>query len=194
MIIEGLVTTCDSNGQPHVAPMGPVVSEDLQEWTLRPFKTSNTFKNLRAHPVCVFHVMDDVLPLTNLVLKQNPGLTFERLQSNRDNAPDTAWLVKESCRWFLLDVQTWNIASDRSEAEAQLWDQGELRPFWGWNRAKHAVLEAAILMTRLHILKLDEVERSFAELAVTVDKTAGNRERHAWQLLVEHLAAAKGAV
>ncbi|MEZ6077979.1 MAG: DUF447 family protein [Pirellulaceae bacterium] len=79
VIIEGLLTTTASDGSPHVAPMGPVVDEDLQTWTLRPFASSTTFRYLRANPQCVFHVVDDVLPVVQATLGLPTSLSFELL-------------------------------------------------------------------------------------------------------------------
>ena len=62
-----------------------------------------------------------------------------------------------------------------------------LRDFWGFNRAKHAVIEAAIFCTRLHFLPLDEVSHEFAKLRVIVDKTGGSPELEAFAFLEDHL-------
>ncbi len=65
----------------------------------------------------------------------------------------------------------------------------EGRPFLGFNRARHAVLEGAILVTRLHLLGSEEVGRQFRDLSVIVGKTGGPREHEAWRLLEERVAA-----
>jgi hypothetical protein len=57
------------------------------------------------------------------------------------------------------------------------------RPFLGFHRAAHAVVEAAILVTRLHLVEPAEVRRQFAALAVLVEKTGGEREHEAFALL-----------
>jgi uncharacterized protein len=59
----------------------------------------------------------------------------------------------------------------------------EGRPFVGLNRARHAVVEGAILVTRVHLLGADEVRRQLAELRVLVEKTGGTREHEAFGLL-----------
>ena len=61
------------------------------------------------------------------------------------------------------------------------------REFIGFNRARHAVLEAAILATRTHLIAADEIRREFARLQVIVDKTAGPRELEAMALLTEYV-------
>ena len=60
MILEGLVTTTDSTGAMHLAPMGPRVEADWSEFLLRPFPSSQTYRNLKAHGQGVLHVTDDV--------------------------------------------------------------------------------------------------------------------------------------
>ena len=58
-----------------------------------------------------------------------------------------------------------------------------LREFFGFNRAKHAVIEAAILATRFHLLPADEIEAEFRKLRVIVDKTGGDAEHEAMAFL-----------
>jgi hypothetical protein len=59
----------------------------------------------------------------------------------------------------------------------------------GFNRARHAIVEAAILATRLQFLPPDEVAREFDRLAVMVEKTGDAPEREAMALLRSHLAS-----
>jgi hypothetical protein len=71
---------------------------------------------------------------------------------------------------------------------AEVVHAGRLRDFFGFNRAKYAVVEAAILATRTHILPVEEIEAEFRKLAVLVDKTGGEQEREAFDLLSAHVA------
>ena len=63
-------------------------------------------------------------------------------------------------------------------------------PFLGFNRAQSAVIEAAILASRLSLLPRDKIEREVAYLAIAIEKTSGPREREAWgwlmQMIEEH--------
>ena len=68
--------------------------------------------------------------------------------------------------------------------------QGRHRDFFGFNRAKHAVVEAAILATRTDWLPLSEMLLEFRKLEVLVEKTGGPAERAAFTLLTEHLREA----
>ena len=60
---------------------------------------------------------------------------------------------------------------------------GLQREFIGFNRARHAVLEAAIYATRLHLLPREFITSELERLQVIVDKTAGPEEREAMALL-----------
>jgi hypothetical protein len=64
--------------------------------------------------------------------------------------------------------------------------RGTRREFLGFNRARHAVLEAAILATRTHLLPADEIRREYERLQVIVDKTAGPHEQEAMGILTAH--------
>jgi hypothetical protein len=180
LIIEGLLTTTTASGEPHVAPMGPLVNDNLTEWTLRPFATSTTYKLLRERPTAVFHVVDDVLPIVQAALGQPVELKFEP-------HPSGSWILADCCHWFQLEVVAWDVSSLRGEAAAKVIDRGVKRPFWGWNRAKHAVLEATILATRLHLADRRAIADDLATLQKAVEKTAGERERMAWNMVREFI-------
>jgi hypothetical protein len=62
-------------------------------------------------------------------------------------------------------------------------------PFLGYNRAQAAVIEAAILSTRLHLLPRDKVETELAYLEIAVSKTAGPAEAEAWAWIAEKVRA-----
>ena len=68
MVIEGVLTTENSDGSMHVSPIGPHVNTELSTWTLKPFQSSKTFVNLRASSRAVFHVVDDPLLMAAAVL------------------------------------------------------------------------------------------------------------------------------
>lgn len=178
MIIEGLITCAPlvTQSQPHVAALGPVVNPQLTEWTLRPFQSSKIYGLLRGNSRCVFHTLDDALPVVQLVLGQTPELSFSQIGSG-------AWVIDQACRWFELEIEAWNISGPRTEATARLVQQADLRPFWGWNRAKHALLEAAILISRAQLMQPEELRQQLSSLRSPVEKTAGPRETQAWSLI-----------
>ena len=72
--------------------------------------------------------------------------------------------------------------------EAEVVHAGRLRDFFGFNRAKHAVVEAAILATRTAFLPAEQIADEFKRLAILVQKTGGPDEHAAFALLQEYVA------
>ncbi len=180
-ILEGLVTTVGPDGSPHLAPMGPRISVDQRRLLLRPFPTSQTFRNLKANGAGVFHVVDDVLLLAKAALgeaKTPPVRRAERING---------FILVDACRFMEFVVRSLDETGERVQIEAEVVHAGTQRDFWGFNRAKHAVLEAAILATRLHLLPHPEVKAEYDKIAIIVDKTGGEGEREAFAYLQEHL-------
>jgi uncharacterized protein len=60
-------------------------------------------------------------------------------------------------------------------------------PFTGLNRARAAVLELAILVSRLGMLPRDKIETEIGYLAIAIEKTAGPEEHEAWGWLMERV-------
>jgi hypothetical protein len=182
MILEGIVTTLDESGALNVAPMGPIVDDALTRLTLRPFQASQTYRNLKAHGCGVFHVTDDVLLIAQAALDRLPELpaTFPAEQV-------AGRVLVDCCRWFEFRVVTLDDSQERTHVEAVVVHTGRRRDFFGFNRAKHAVLEATILATRLHLIPADEVRAELTRLRIPVEKTAGPRERAAWELVANYV-------
>ncbi|MDA0808314.1 MAG: DUF447 family protein [Planctomycetota bacterium] len=191
MILEGIVSTQNSVGDINVAPMGPIVDEAMQSFVLRPFQTSTTYRNLKGHPFGVLHVVDDVLLLAKAAIGrlENTPPTFQAITI-------PGHVLKSACRWYEFKVESLDDTDERTRIEARVVHSGRLRDFFGFNRAKHAVLEAAILATRIHILPADEILTQIDALRSPVDKTAGPNERAAFQLVDEFVQSSlsKGEV
>ena len=182
MLIEGLVTSLSLSGELNLAPMGPVVDESFAQLTLRPFQTSTTFQNLKQRPCGVFHITDDVLLIARAAL--------HRL----DTIPDTVAarsidgrVLADCCRWYEFEIVERDDSSERTRLEAKVVDSGRVRDFIGFHRARHAVLEATILATRLHLIPEAELRTQLKALASPVEKTAGPREREAFELVCHYV-------
>jgi hypothetical protein len=184
MILEGLVTTTDPAGRLHVAAMGPTVAEAerraglITRLVLRPFPTSQTAGNLLVNRAGVFQVTDDVLLLARVVAGDLPAPPLAR--------PATAvagFVLEDACRAWEFEIDSVDDKGPRLVLGARVVAEHAGRPFLGFSRAAHAVVEAAILVTRLQLIDPAEVRRQFAELAVLVEKTGGDQEREAFGLL-----------
>jgi hypothetical protein len=188
MILEGLVTTLDPDGSPHLAPMGPRVEGDFTRLVLRPFPTSHTYQNLLRDGQGVLHVTDDSLLLARAAIgavEPFPAvMSAERIRG---------FVLVDSCRHFEFVVKSVDDSTERVTIVAEVVHAGRGRDWFGFNRAKHAVVEAAILATRFHILPLGEIAAEFKKLRVIVDKTGGPDERAALELLESRLREAEAA-
>jgi uncharacterized protein len=181
-ILEGIVVTLDGQGAANIAPMGPRVDRAITRLVLRPFQTAQTYRNLKAAGCGVFHITDDVELLSRAAVGQ--------LDSLPALVPIDAFAcprLVDTCRWLAFRVESLDDSAERTTIKCHVVASGEVRPFFGFNRAKHAVLEAAILATRIGILPADEIRRELERLAVPMEKTAGNQERRAFDFLRDYV-------
>lgn len=184
LIVEGLLTTV-REGRVNLAPMGPIVEDEWSRLVLRPFEGSTTCENLLETRCGVFHVIDDVELLARTAIGRQ-----EPLPPLRRCAAIEGWVLEDACRWFALRVTDIETQPPRYTLTCEVIDAGQGRPHFGFNRAKHAVVEAAILATRAHLLPPAEIAAEMLRLAPLVEKTGGSAERRAWDLLAEHIARA----
>jgi hypothetical protein len=182
VILEGIVTTVAPSGEVNIAPMGPRVEADMRRLLLRPFPSAQTYRNLATHGEGVFHVTDDVLLLARAALGPvEPPPPLVPAQKVR------GFVLSGACRFYEFRVRSIDDSEERVRVDAEVVHAGRLRDFFGFNRAKHAVVEAAILATRTDFLPPDDVAAEYRRLAVVVDKTGGDQEREAFAFLRRHV-------
>jgi len=186
MIWETIVTTRSSAGQLHVAPMGIRESEEGRI-VLAPFRPSTTLKNILATRVAAVNFTDDVRVFAGCFTGRRdwPTRPCERIEC--------AWLDSALAHRELTLARV-EEDPERPRLHCDIVLAATHRPFRGFNRAQAAVIEAAILVSRLHMLPRQKVESEMAYLAIAVEKTAGPHEREAWSWLTERVAAAYDAV
>lgn len=181
MIIESIFTTLAADGTVNCAPMGVEWGEATI--VVKPFLETTTFRNLRDTRAGVVNLTDDVLLFAQAALG-NPVFPHEPAT----RVPGVVLLA--ACSWRELRVLSIDDTPPRSRIVTSVVHRGTRREFLGFNRARHAVLEATILATRIHLLPRDEVVRELERLQVIVDKTAGEREREAMALVRDHVRSA----
>jgi hypothetical protein len=187
MILEGIVTSLNADGTANIAPMGPLVEPELTLLVLRPFRTSHTYQNLKRQGAGVFHVTDDVELLARAAVGAPlPDVEFVPAES----VPGL--VLKDACRAYEFVVDDLDDASERTTIRCRVVNSRWFRDFLGFNRAKHAVLEAAILATRIGILPDAQIREELLRLAAPVEKTAGEPERRAFDFLQAHIARELG--
>jgi len=173
-IFEAVVTTVSPSGQPHVAPMGIRYQEG--GILLMPFKPSTTHDNIVATGHAVLNIVCDTRVFAGCVTgrKAWPTLPAERIEGVRLAAA-------------LRHVEL-KLAEQRDDAQRPVLRMAPVHeathaPFIGFNRAQAAVIEGAVLVSRLHMLPPEKVETEMIYLQIAIDKTAGPEEREAWEWL-----------
>lgn len=183
LIVEGIVTSINGDGEVNIAPMGPRVDRGFQRMTLKPFKTSTTYQNLKAHPEGVFHVVDNVLLLAQAAVGQlDPAPIMIMAQQVK------GFLLQDACRFYEFRVEHINDTADRAEIDVKVVWHGKFREYLGLNRAMHAVVEAAILATRTSILPPEQIDEELERVSSWVEKTGGLREKEAFVFLRNYIA------
>ena len=72
-----------------------------------------------------------------------------------------------------LQVRSLDDRNEPAEIVCEVVDRGRLRDFFGFNRAKHAVLEAAILATRTEFLPAAKSSRNSSVWLFRSERPAG---------------------
>jgi uncharacterized protein len=178
VIVETIVTTVAEDGLVNCAPMGVEWGEDAL--ILKPFLETATYRNVLATHVAVVNLIDDVRVFARASIA-NPEYPTMKAVAIR------GVVLADCCSWRETELRTIDSTPPRSRIEMAVVHRGVHREFIGFNRARHAVLEAAIYATRLHMLPRAFVESELARLQVIVDKTAGTQELEAMALLTEHV-------
>jgi hypothetical protein len=176
MIHEAVVITRNEDRTLHIVPLGYRECEDGV--VLAPFRPSATLRNLERDRQAVLNLTDNVQVIAGcLTGRRNwptvPGhaITVDRLEdtlSHRELVVETIEEDAERPRFYCRTVHV-----------------GQHAAFRGFNRAQAACLEAAILVSRLSMLPREKVDREVDYLRIAVDKTAGERERIAWDWLMQ---------
>ncbi|MBI5617256.1 MAG: DUF447 family protein [Gammaproteobacteria bacterium] len=174
MIREAVVATANPDGSTHLTPLGYRVSGE--ELLLAPFVPSRTLANLRERGFGALNFTDDVRVIAGCLTGRRDWPTTAcrdvrcaRLESALAHTEFDVARVDEDeqrPRFFCRRIRTENH-----------------RPFLGYNRAQAAVIEAAILVSRLDFLEPAVVRSELDRLLPAVEKTAGEHERLAWSWL-----------
>ena len=183
MIRETIVTTVSASGAVHIAPLGIIADGD--GWIIAPFRPSATLDNLRAVPFAVANYTDDVRVFAGCLTGRRDWPT---------TAADQVPVPRLAGALAHAELAVVRVSEDdqRPRFHCRVAHRSSHAPFGGFNRAQAAVVEAAILVSRLHMLPRDKVETEMAYLAIAVGKTAGPAEEEAWTWLTEKVRAHYG--
>jgi hypothetical protein len=189
VVIETVVTTLEASGEVNFAAMGVVWGEETIR--IRPFRNTRTFRNLGRTGEAVVNVTDNVLVFAQSALSRE---TFPTRPAHHVRGA----ILAGACRWREVRVADASadrpgpgepsLAPGRAEIVTRVVGGGELRPFAGLCRAKHAVVEASILASRLRFLPLDMVLAELERLGELVRKTGDDDDHAAMDFIRAHVA------
>jgi hypothetical protein len=103
-------------------------------------------------------------------------------------------VLSDACRYYEFKVVRCDDRAERATIEVEVVHTVRLRDFFGFNRAMHAVVEAAILATRTAFLSAEAIAVEYGRLAPLVEKTGGEREREAFAFLEAYVRRATARV
>lgn len=185
MILESIVVTRGADGRGHVAPMG--VREEGGLLLLAPFRPSTTLANLERDPVATINFTDDVRVFAG-------SLTGRRDWPTVHASDGHALRLDGALTHLELELER----HEPDDLRPRFWFRETRRighaPFAGFNRAQAAVVELAILVSRLGMIDEAKVDAELAYLEIAIEKTAGPRELEAWEWLVERVRAHRRGV
>ena len=176
VIYETVVTTVSPEGQPHVAPMG--VRYQGARVVLMPFKPSTTHDNIVATGVAVLNILTDTRVFAGCVTGRQgwPALPAEKIAG-----------VRLACALRHVELKLAQRTDDGQRPVLHMEPVHEVThaAFAGFNRAQAAVIEGAVVVSRLRMLDAHKVDTELAYLQIAIDKTAGPEEREAWGWLMD---------
>lgn len=178
MIYETIISTVDAADQAHVAPFGIQKQGDLI--VISPYRPSTTLDNILATKTAVMNLTDDVRVFAGAVARIHAHELTPATQVQGYRLLNTLSHQELTLVEMVDDVQ-------RPQLLMQVVHQEMHQPFAGFNRAQAAVIELAVLATRLQRLPQEKVQIERQYLQIAMDKTAGPREWKAWQWLVDKI-------
>ena len=125
---------------------------------IAPFRPSTTLDNLRATPYAVANFTDDVLVFAGC-------LTGRKDWPTRPSTHVPGAVLEGALAHAELAVDHVEEDEQRPRFHCRVVHEASHAPFKGFNRAQAAVIEAAILASRLHMLPREKIERELGYLA-----------------------------
>jgi hypothetical protein len=178
-IFETVVTTVSREGRPHVAPLG-VRYRDGQV-VLMPFRPSTTLDNVLCTGHAVLNIVVDTRVFAGCVTGRKTWPT-----EPAEQVPG----VRLACALSHVELK---LEANNGDPQRPVLHMSRVRErqhasFAGFNRAQAAVIEGAVLVSRLHMLPREKIDSEMRYLQIAIDKTAGPEEHEAWGWLCEAVA------
>lgn len=185
MIYESILTSLNTEGEAHVAPFG--VRERSGLILIAPFRPSVTLENLLSTRHAVLNFTDDVRAFAG-------GMTGRHDWPLTKASKVNGVVLASALTHRELELVEIKDDETRPELYFRVVHEEIHAPFRGFNRAQAAVIELAVLVSRLHMLPMEKIEAEINYLKIAIEKTAGERELEAWQWLVDKVENHKAAM
>lgn len=179
MIRETVVTTINAAGAVYIAPFGLIEEGELR--IIAPFRPSRSLDNLNEVPFAVVNYVDDVRIFAGCLTgrKEWPVTRLANFAVPR---------LAAALAHAELAVERVEDHPERPRFLCRVQKIEQHAPFLGLNRAKAAVVELSILVSRLDFLPREKIDREIEYLKISIDKTAGPEEQEAWGWLMQKVA------
>lgn len=185
MIYETIVTTIDKQGRAHTTPFGIRMQDG--HVVISPYRPSTTLENILASGYAVVNLTDDVRVFAGALTGRKvwdliPAETVEGFR-----LADT--LVHRELKLVRVEEDAL-----RPQLFMQVVHEVQHASFQGFNRAQAAVIELAVLVSRLKRLPMEKIQQEMDYLRIAIEKTAGARELEAWSWLSEAVSNHRAAL
>lgn len=179
-IFETVVTTIAADGVVHIAPMG--VRYQARCVLLMPFKPSITLSNIVSSGHAVLNLITDTRVFAGCVTGRRDWPTLP-VQGSKG--------VRLACALVHVELALEELQDDAQRPVLRMARVFEAThaPFAGMNRAQAAVVEGAVLVSRLHMLSPEKIDTEMNYLQIAIAKTAGAAEHEAWGWLRDAVTA-----
>jgi hypothetical protein len=178
MIYETIITSLDAENRPHIAPFG--VREENGLVLIAPFRPSSSLDNFLYHRSAVMNLTDDVRVFAGILTGRRDWPLEAAVKLN-------GVVLASALTHRELELVEVRDNETRPELLFKVMHEVQHHAFRGFNRAQAAVIELAVLVSRLHMLPMEKIDAEIVYLRIAIEKTAGERELQAWQWLIERV-------
>ncbi|MFM9834558.1 MAG: DUF447 domain-containing protein [Methylophilaceae bacterium] len=178
MIFETIITSIDATGKTHTTPFG--VRMEGEFVVISPYKPSTTLENILATKHAVMNLTDDVRVFAGALTGRKTWPLLEACKIRGFRLADCLAHTELALAEIREDIARPQLVMKKIHEE----NHGK---FKGFNRAQAAVIELAVLASRVHMLPREKIETELQYLTIAIEKTAGEHEHEAWSWLVEKI-------
>jgi hypothetical protein len=148
--------------------------------TVRPYRNTRTYRNLVLNGHGVASLTDDVLAFVQCGL-------YDEILPHFTAVHVPGIVFKNACSWLELSVISQGGSEERAELQCRIVHKGRQRDFLGFCRAGNAVIEAAILATRIGFIDLNKAKEDLNHCFRIVEKTGDEREKQAIRMVCDYI-------